>query len=102
MNLTLMAFDYKLNPSTPLHAFSSSYDSGMVETMGVSTNSFDRAAPSLLPRSTFTIDINGTGSPIKIARKKNAGRISPVMSVMAPTIKGPNTLLPLSVTAYKA
>lgn len=30
------------------------------------------------------------------------GRISPNASVMAPTIAGPNTLLPLSVIAYSA
>lgn len=62
-------------------------------------NSSARLSLSCFPRSTSTRYINGNGSAIKAAKKKNAGLISPVASVIAPTTAGPNTLDPLSVMA---
>ena len=57
---------------------------------------------AFFPLST-SIAINiGIGNPINTAKNTKAGLISPVASVIAPTIAGPNTLLPLSVTAYRA
>jgi hypothetical protein len=57
------------------------------------------AAPSFFPLSTLTRNMSGMGRPISTARNQNAGRMSPVASVIAPTIAGPKTLLPLSVIA---